>query len=160
MRTIEDVQKEVHATIGFSPEFRAAELGSVGRRATVSIRQGGKRCQYTVVLAISKELAREADWPGESHVVIGVSRNPTIKRIEVRKAPDTAANARSIGKGGRQFFHVRVPYVKDMQQVLPEIQHVADVKIEMVDKERMILDFSGIRASGMPVKKSKVAKPA
>jgi hypothetical protein len=34
------------------------------------------------------------------------------------------------------------------------------VRIELVEKERMILDFSGIRTSGMPEIKPKPAKPS
>jgi hypothetical protein len=150
-RTI-DGEADPRSIVGFSPDFRAVNFDSVGQRATVALRKGGKIHPWMVALLISRELAREAGWAGESHVIVGVSSNPTIKRIEIRCAPSTAHSARRISEG-RAYCKISLPYVKDLQLVIPEIRSACEARVFEVNKERIVLDFSAIRATGMPVKK-------
>lgn len=152
MRTIDEVVDSKNV-VGFSPDFRQVVFEAVGKKASVSLRSGGKSHPWDLVISVSRELAREADWPGETHVVIGVSRNPTMKQIEIRKCPDTKVGARKITQTGRNFWHIKMPYQKDLWPIVPEIAQPVEVKIHHVDKERLVIDCQGIKATGMPKKR-------
>jgi len=152
MRTIADTQEPATSIVGFSPDFRPADLGTVGRKAMIAIRVGGKINPWNVAIMISKELGREAEWVGESHIVIGVPRNPSIKQLELRCCPETTHNARRISIG-RTYLQVRAPYVRDLQAVIPEIKFGVEAKVLMTAPGRIVLDLTGIKATGMPSKK-------
>jgi len=131
--------------------FKLVEFSGSGRRAVVSIRSGGKNFPWKVHLAISKELAREIQWPGATHVIIGASVNPTLKHIEIRTGVEDWVGSRAIHQS-RTLYTVEFPYNREIQKIIPEIKSGVDVTISVADAERLILDFSGIKSTGMPVR--------